>query len=155
MAYERIKRPKGAVYHYTKRENLDGIRKDGRLRRFGDRECWVCSCLEDTLRLMELTVMQEGKPYYAMGGILKRYPPFVPEEYVILKLQPRYQSGDWVIWRQAMPVDAPQELLDLAEEFSFLKKGFRGDLRFYGEPEVFEVADFLEMRTSGPKLRME
>ena len=31
MAYERIKRPKGAVYHYTKRENLDGIRKDGRL----------------------------------------------------------------------------------------------------------------------------
>lgn len=93
MAYERIKRPKGAVYHYTKRGNLDGIRKDGRLRRFGDRECWVCSCLEDTLRLMELTVMQEGKPYYAMGGILKRYPPFVPEEYVILKLQPRYQSG--------------------------------------------------------------
>ena len=124
MAYERIKRPKGAVYHYTKRGNLDGIRKDGRLRRFGDRECWVCSCLEDTLRLMELTVMQEGKPY-------------------------------WVIWRQAMPVDAPQELLNLAEEFSFLKKGFRGDLRFYGEPEVFEVADFLEMRTSGPELRME
>ena len=97
MAYERIKRPKGAVYHCTKRENLDGIRKDGRLRRFGDRECWVCSCLEDTLRLMELTVMQEGKPYYAMGGIPKHYPPFVPEEYVILKLQPRYQSGDWVI----------------------------------------------------------
>ena len=52
-------------------------------------------------------------------------------------------------------LDAPQELLDLAEEFRFLKKGFRGDLRFYGEPEVFEVADFLEMRTSGPELRME
>lgn len=52
-------------------------------------------------------------------------------------------------------MDAPQELLDLAEEFSFLKKGFRGDLRFYGEPEVFEVADFLEMSTSGPELRME
>ena len=77
MAYERIKRPKGAVYHYTKRGNLDGIRKDGRLRRFGDRECWVCSCLEDTLRLMELTVMQEGKPYYAMGGIPKHYPPLL------------------------------------------------------------------------------
>ncbi|MEH2931985.1 hypothetical protein VSQ48_19190 [Candidatus Ventrimonas sp. KK005] len=38
MAYERIKRPKGAVYHYTKRENLDGIRKDGRLRR---RSFWI------------------------------------------------------------------------------------------------------------------
>ncbi len=154
MAYEKIRRPEGAVYHYTKRENLDGIRKDGRLRRFGDRECWVCSSLEDTLRLMELTVMQEGKPYYAKGGILKRYPPFVPEEYVILKLQPRYQSGDWVVWRQATPVDAPQEVLDLAEEFSFLKKGFRGDLRFYGEPEIFEVADLMEMGLSGQGFQM-
>lgn len=153
MPYERIRRPEGAVYHYTKRGNLDGIRKDGRLRRFGDRECWVCSSLEDTLRLMELTVMQEGKPYYAKGGILKQYPPFVPEEYVILKLQPRYQSGDWVIWRQATPVDAPQKVLDLAEEFSFLKKGFRGDLRFYGEPEIFEVADLMEMGLSGQEFQ--
>lgn len=154
MPYERIRRPEGAVYHYTKRGNLDGIRKDGRLRRFGDRECWVCSSLEDTLRLMELTVMQEGKPYYAKGGVLKRYPPFVPEENMILKLQPRYRSGDWVIWRQATPVDAPQEVLDLAEEFSFLKKGFRGDLRFYGEPEVFEVADLMEMGLAGQEFQM-
>lgn len=73
---------------------------------------------------------------------------------MILKLLPRYQSGDWVIWRQATPVDAPQEVLELAEEFSLLKKGFRGDLRFYGEPEIFEVADLLEMGLSGPEIRM-
>ena len=51
-------------------------------------------------------------------------------------------------------MDAPQEVLDLAEEFSFLKKGFRGDLRFYGEPEIFEVADFMEMGLSGQEFQM-
>ncbi len=38
---------------------------------------------------MEQTVMCEGKPYYAVGGQLCRYPKFVPEDYVLLKLTPR------------------------------------------------------------------
>ena len=59
MAYERINRPKGLLYHYTKKSNLESILKDGRIRRFQDRECWFCTSLDDTFRLMELTVMQE------------------------------------------------------------------------------------------------
>ena len=60
MAYERIDGPKGLLYHYTKRENIEPILQDGRIRKFKDRECWFCTSLEDTLRLMELTVMEEG-----------------------------------------------------------------------------------------------
>lgn len=39
MAYERIDRPKGLLYHYTKRENIEPILQDGRIRKFKDREC--------------------------------------------------------------------------------------------------------------------
>lgn len=98
MAYERIDGPKGLIYHYTKRENVEPILQDGRIRKFKDRECWFCTSLEDALRLMELTVMEEGKLYYDANGLPRRYPKFVPEEYVVLELSPRYQNGDWVIW---------------------------------------------------------
>ena len=100
MAYERIDGPKGLLYHYTKRENIEPILQDGRIRKFKDRECWFCTSLEDTLRLMELTVMEEGKLYYDANGLPRRYPKFIPEEYVVLELSPRYQNGDWVIWNQ-------------------------------------------------------
>ena len=96
MAYERIARPDGCLYHYTTRGHLDSILRDGRIRRMGDTECWFCTSLENTLAVMARTVMQEGKPYFGIGGVLKRYPAFVPEDYVILKLEPRYQNGDWV-----------------------------------------------------------
>ena len=61
----------------------------------GDRECWFCASLEDTLTLMRATVMSEGKPYYKVGGSIGHYPKFVPEDYVILRLTPgiRLASG--------------------------------------------------------------
>lgn len=34
MAYERIDGPKGLLYHYTKRENIEPILQDGRIRKF-------------------------------------------------------------------------------------------------------------------------
>ena len=55
-------------------KNLDSILRDGRIRRMGDRECWFCASLEDTLTLMRATVMMEGKPYYKVGGSIDRYP---------------------------------------------------------------------------------
>lgn len=144
MAYERIAAPGGCLYHYTKRECLDAILQDGRIRRFRDRECWFCTSLTDTLRLMELTVMKEGHPYVDTNGRLRRYPAFVPEDYVILKLEQRYQNGEWVRWNQEMPHGCPPEILVEAVEFSLLKKGFRGDLKFSQNPEVMEAAELLE-----------
>ncbi len=152
MAYERIEKPKGLLYHYTKRENLEPILKDGRIRKFKDTESWFCKSLEDTLRLMELTVMQEGKLYYDVNGLPRKYPPFVPDDYVILELSLRYQSGDWVRWNQEFPAGTPEQVLKLGEEFSHLKVGFRGDVRFYENPNVYEVSELLQVQT--PQMMM-
>lgn len=145
MAYEQIDKPVGPVYHYTARKNLPAILRDGRIRRMGDTECWVCSSLEDTLKLMRQTVMIEGKPNYKVGGALAHYPKFVPEDYVILKLEPRYQNGEWVRWNQELPLGSPSELLEAARVFSHLKLGYRGDLKFQEHPEIIEVASLLSV----------
>ena len=155
MAYERIEAPKGSVYHYTKTDRLEAILKDGRIRRFGDRECWFCTSLADTLRLMEMTVMQEGHPYVDVQGFWRKYPAFVPEDYVILQLEPRYQNGDWVCWNQELSPGCSAELLAQAKEFSELKKGFRGDLKFYQNPQVLAVAPLLEQQTPGMDVIMQ
>ena len=115
MGYIRLDEQPGEVYHYTHRKNLDSILRDGRIRRMGDRECWFCASLEDTLTLMRATVMMEGKPYYKVGGSIGRYPKFVPEDYVILRLNPRFQKGEWVQW-----------------------------MKFQQNPEVIEVAPLVE-----------
>ena len=67
---------------------------------------------------MEQTVMCEGKPYYAVGGQLCRYPKFVPEDYVLLKLTPRGYEDKWYRWEQEMPPGSPKALIRAAREFS-------------------------------------
>ena len=154
MAYERINRPEGRLYHYTRRENAEQILCDGKIKKFRDRETWFCTSLEDTLRLMKMTVMQEGKRYYDVGGMPKRYPPFVAEDYVIFELSPRYQSGDWVIWNQEFPDGVSEEVRKLGEEFSRLKLRFRGDLKFYDNPKVYEVAELLAEQSEAQVIAM-
>lgn len=152
MAYVSLAETPTELYHYTKRENLEKILGDGRIRRFGDRETWFCQSLEDVLKLMKATVMMEGKPYIKVGGSIGHYPAFVPEDFVILKLTPRWQNGEWVRWMQEVPDDSPQELKSAAYSFSMLKVGFRGDLKFQKAPEVIEVAELLqqEMKQEAP-----
>lgn len=84
------------------------------------------------------------KPYYGVGGVLRYYPVFVPESYVILRLQPRFQNGEWVRWNQELPLDAPTSLQEEAKRFSSLKVGFRGDLKFQEHPDIIELAPLLE-----------
>lgn len=155
MAYERIAAPEGSLYHYTTKDRLESILRDDRIRRFGDRECWFCTSLGDTLRLMEMTVMKEGHPYINAQGLLRRYLAFNPEDYVILKLEQRYQNGEWVRWNQEMPPGCPPETLAEAAEFSLLKKGFRGDLRFHQNPQVIEVAPLFMEQTPGMDMTMK
>lgn len=142
MGYKSIERPDGPLYHYTKRKNLESILKDGRIKRFLDRETWFCASLEDILRLMECTVMQKGKTYIDVFGIPRQYPEFVPHDYVILELRPRHQSGEWVIWEQEFAPGTPAEVLKLGAEFSRMKLGYRGDLKFYDDPVVYEFSEF-------------
>ena len=144
MGYERVAQRPSVVYHYTKRENLPSILKDGRIKRMGDTECWFCLSLEDPLSIMKDTVMAEGKPYYKVGGRLARYPKFIPSDYIILKLTPRWQNGEWVRWMQELPPGADPQLRKAADAFSMKKVGFRGDMKFYPTPEVLECSQLLQ-----------
>lgn len=146
MAYERIATPLGELYHYTRKENLHSILTDGRVRKFGDKECWFCTSLENIVRLMELTVMNEGGLYIGVNGLPKRYPPFCSDNYVILKLTPRYQNGEWVRWNQETDNRCSAQEKDFAREFSCLKLGYRGDLKFKPNPEIIEVGEALQMK---------
>lgn len=141
MAYEKVPRP-STVYHLTKKDNLNRILDDGQIRRFGDTECWFCETLPKMKSYMEQTVMCEGKPYYAVGGQLCRYPKFVPEDYVLLKLTPCGYEDNWYRWNQEVPPGSPRGLVQAAKEFSLLKIGYRGDMAFRSA-EVIDVALFL------------
>ena len=130
--------PPSVVYHLTRMENLDSVLDDGKIRRFMDSECWFCESLGKMKAYMEQTVMCEGKPYYAVSGQLCRYPKFVPEDYVLLKLTPCGYEDNWYRWNQEIPPGSPKELVQAAKEFSGLKIGYRGDLTFRNA-EVIDV----------------
>lgn len=44
MAYVKAPIP-SEVYHLTQMDKLDDILDDGKIRRFGDTECWFCESL--------------------------------------------------------------------------------------------------------------
>lgn len=141
MSYEKVPAP-SIVYHLTKKENLNSILEDEAIRRFGDSECWFCESLPKMKANMEQTVLCEGKPYYAVGGQLCRYPRFVPENYVLLKLTPCQQDDNWYRWNQEVPLGSSKELIEMAKEFSALKIGYRGDL-WFSAVETIDVPAFL------------
>lgn len=150
MSYERITNIPETLYHYTKKDNIESILNDGKIKKFKDSECWFCTSIEDLLRYMELTVMNEGQPYYDTNGIRKSYPPFVAEDFVVLELTQRFQNGEWVKWNQEYPLNTPLEFQSLQKEFSDLKVGFRGDFKFKANPQVIEVAELLQELEQSP-----
>lgn len=140
------------VFHYTRKENVDSILRDGMIRTMGDKECWFCPTMEDLLAHMEETVMREGHPYYRTDGSLGRYPKFVPEDHVVLELIPRRQQGQWVRWMQELPPDAPPEAQKAAFAFSMRKVAFRGNMKFRTDQVVIhEVAQLVCATTPAPR----
>ena len=71
MAYVKAPIP-SEVYHLTQQDKLDDILDAGKIRRFGDTECWFCESPEKMKASMEQTVLCEGKAYYGIGGQLCR-----------------------------------------------------------------------------------
>ena len=69
MAYIKAPIP-SEVYHLTQQDKLDDILNDGKIRRFGDTECWFCESLEKMKAYMEQTVLCEGKAYYNVAEFL-------------------------------------------------------------------------------------
>lgn len=142
MSYSKARIPT-EVYHLTKKENLDSIFADKRIRRFGDTECWFCRDIPDMLRYMEYTVLNEGAPYIGVGGRMMYYPKFEPSEHVLLKITPQKWEDKWYQWNQVVPQNASMETKAQAAEFPALKVGYRGDLRF-SKCEVIELEPILE-----------
>lgn len=143
MSYERISDAPKILYHYTKKDNIESILNDGKIKKFKDKECWFCTSVDDALRYMELTVMNEGNPYIDVNGLRKKFPAFIAEDFVVLELTPRFQNGDWVKWNQEYPPSTPLETQELLKEFSDLKIAFRGDFKFKANPQILEVSDLL------------
>lgn len=143
MGYEIIKPPEGNIYHYTKKINLPGILKQGKICRFRDSECWFSRSLADILRIMEITVMREGQRYISTNLKVERYPKFIPEDYVVLKLEPENQNGIWVIWTDEVTPDCSVKVKQEIHDLNYLKIGFRGDLKFYPAPEVIEMTSLI------------
>ena len=156
MSYTKARIPT-EVYHLTKKENLDSILSDKRIRRFGDTECWFCRDIPDMLRYMEYTVLNEGAPYIGVGGRMMHYPKFEPREHVLLKLTPQKWEDKWYQWNQVVPQNASAKAKERAAEFSSLKVGYRGDLRF-SEFEVIELepvlAEYIDQDESTPAIVM-
>lgn len=153
MSYSKARIPT-EVYHLTKKENLDSILADKRIRRFGDTECWFCRDIPDMLRYMEYTVLNEGAPYIGGGGRMMYYPKFEPSEHVLLKITPQKWEDKWY---QVVPQNASMETKTQAAEFSSLKVGYRGDLRF-SKCEVIELepilAEHMTVEESAPAMVM-
>lgn len=139
MSYERVCAP-AVVYHLTRRENAEKILKEKCVRRFSDTECWFCRSIADMIQYMNMTVMNEGKPYYSVGGVLCFYPKFVPDHYVILEIPVGEPDANWYIWNQEVPCNATLEYKKKAELFSKIKIGYRGDLHF-DEVCVYTIAE--------------
>ena len=108
---------------------------------------------------MAMTVMNEGQKYIAPDRTIKRYPKFEPESYVMLRIVPAKWEDKWYQWNQELPANASPEALQQAKEFSELKLGYRGDLRF-SQVEVFEMTEVMgivptqEQDTTFPNLAM-
>ena len=141
MAYSKVSIPT-EVYHFTRKENQEQILTDKRIRRFDDTECWFCRSPEDMLRYMGMTIMNEGQKYIAPDRTIKRYPKFEPENFVMLRLVPAKWEDKWYQWNQELSANAPPETIEQAKEFSELKLGYRGDLRF-SQIEVFEMTELM------------
>jgi len=141
MSYMNAKAP-AEVYHLTKKKNLPAILQEKTIKRFSDQECWFCESLPKLKHYMEYTVLQEGKLFYDVGGVPNHYPKFIPEDYVVLKLIPEGRKDRWVRWMQEVPIYVDQAFKDKATEFSNLKIGYRGNLRF-SDYEVLSVGDVL------------
>ena len=142
MAYVKAPIP-SEVYHLTQKDKLDDILDDGKIRRFGDTECWFCESLEKMKVYMEQTVLCEGKAYYGVGGQLCHYPKFEPDKHIILKLTPCRREGNWYRWNQEIPLNSPPELVQAAAEFSKLKIGYRRRSGVQGGVEMIDMEAFL------------
>ena len=131
------------VYHFTKKENYESIIRDGKIIAYDGRESWFCLTISDMIQYIKLTICNEGGKYISSDKKLKEYPKFIPEDYIVLELKPRYSKDNWYYYiDNLIPEDFNFRLASLS--LSKIKIGYRGDLEFKGRPKVYEMTEILK-----------
>lgn len=82
------------VYHYTTKADAESIIVDGKIYPADGSERWYSLTLDVLKTYIDLTIKNEGQAYIDSNRKIKTYGKFVPENYVILELKPRY-SDHW------------------------------------------------------------
>ena len=143
MPYIKSKSIPKRVYHYTKKENYNSIMHDGKIIASDGLECWFCLSIPDLVSYLELTALNEGKYYITSDSTVKTYPKFIPDDYIVLELKPRYSKDFWYYYKDdVLQEDFYKRTIQL--NFAKLKIGFRGDLEFKSNPKVYEMTEILK-----------
>lgn len=90
---ECLKRDIDIVYHFTKKENVQKIRKDRQLKKFKDNYVFVCESYEDCINVIKNTILNPKARYMDFDGVIRDYKNRNINDYVILKLKTRYSDS--------------------------------------------------------------
>lgn len=72
MAYVKAPIP-SEVYHLTQQDKLDDILDAGKIRRFGDTECWFCESPEK-MKAYTRTLLSPSRWVLITAAVLLRWP---------------------------------------------------------------------------------
>lgn len=132
------------VFHCTKREHLKNILESHKIIAFDGLESWFCLSLEDMLTYISLTLQNEGAKYVDSDYQIKTYPKFVPDEYVILELKPRYSKDNWFYYVTDIRNESNFEHRLIRTKLDKIKICYKGDLEFKGASKLYEVKDLIK-----------
>ena len=117
-----------------------------------------CECFDDNKAYLYRRAMEENNPD-VRGLLLKDREMLTSMQAEMLRIVPAKWEDKWYQWNQELPANASPEARQQAKEFSELKLGYRGDLRF-SQVEVFEMTEVMgiaptqEQDTTFPNLTM-
>lgn len=90
--WERLNYEPEYIYHFTKKYKVESIKKDRQLKKFKDIYIFACESYEDCIVVIQNTLLNPNAKFIDFDGIAKKYNNVNIEEYVILKLKPRYSN---------------------------------------------------------------
>lgn len=131
-------------YHYSTKENINKILRNGKVKQFDDFMTYFFYRLEDIPVYLDLTGAYHGRRAYNTRGQIVTYPPVIPEEYAVIKIYPsRPEPLAWYEERTQKNAQTEQQR-ELLALFDSIRICHYGDLNFKPDPEVIELADVIK-----------
>ena len=130
------------VYHYTTKADAESIIADGKIYPADGCESWYSLTIDDLKTYIDLTVKNEGQAYIDFDGKIKTYGKFVPENYVILELKPRY-SDHWYRYISLLSNSFPLEQRLMLAKMDTVKICHRGIMEFNGKTRIIDMQEIM------------